>query len=68
MKIAIWILSIVTAGLLFLVYMQWREIQKLTPAPVTKKTTSADDDTDTFGDMVKAVQREAKKLEIVATF
>lgn len=68
MKTAIWILSFAIVGLLFLVYMQWRAIQKLTPASVRTTSPADDDDTATFGDMVKAVQKEAKKLEIVATF
>lgn len=67
MKTAIWILSILIVALLIISFMQWRMIQKLNP-DVSRTTDPGDDGSSTFGDMVKAVQKEVRNLEIKATF
>lgn len=64
MKLTIWILSIALIALAVLAYMQWRTIQKLTPSG----NREADERSTTFGEMVSAFQKEAKEININATF
>lgn len=74
MRTAITISYILLAALGVVVIMNYLAIQKLTPQapanpPAQNNTESSSRKTSgSFGDMVDAVQRGAKELEIKATF
>lgn len=69
MKIAIWLLSIAVVVLAGIAIWQMNIIKSLTPA----QSAGADPNIDTnrtmrFGDMVKEFQKQAKILEVKATY
>ena len=65
MKTAVWILAFVSIALAIFAFMQWQTIKKLTPAPAPDANGTG---TMRFGDMVSDFQKQAKVIEVKATY